>query len=65
MLETVCSSETSLNIYKTNNKRYNIPRDECFHNGRRENLKSHVIKTQGLSPNEIRVDVLILLKTEC
>jgi hypothetical protein len=40
MMETVSSSETSVNIYQTT--RCSIPEDSRLHTRRRENLKSHL-----------------------
>jgi hypothetical protein len=39
MMETVGTSETSVNFYQTT--RRNIPEDSHLHTRRRENLKSH------------------------
>jgi hypothetical protein len=39
MMESVITSETSVNLYET--ARYRIPEDSYLHARRRENLKSH------------------------
>jgi hypothetical protein len=43
MMDAASTSETSANFYQTT-RRYN-PEDSHLHTRRRENLKSHLVKT--------------------
>jgi hypothetical protein len=42
MMEAISTSKTSVNFYQTT--RRNIPENSHLRTGRRENLKSHIIK---------------------
>jgi hypothetical protein len=54
MMETASTSETSVNFYQTT--RRNNPEASHFHTRRRENLKSHLEKTDKELENKTKVE---------
>jgi hypothetical protein len=58
MMVAVRTSGTSVNFYETS--RQNIQHGCQLHNQRRENLKSHKVKTAFMLPRKVAVTIIIL-----